>query len=50
MLNEAGNPAETFRWWLAIAPGLMIFMTVYAYNIIGEGLQEAIDPRTNKVA
>jgi len=48
MLNEAGNPAETFRWWLAIAPGLMIFLTVFAYNIIGEGLRDAIDPRTNK--
>jgi peptide/nickel transport system permease protein len=49
MLNEAGNPAETFRWWLAIAPGLMIFLTVFAYNIIGEGLRDAIDPRLNKV-
>ena len=49
MLNEAGNPAETFRWWLAIAPGLLIFITVLAYNIIGEGLRDAIDPRTNKV-
>jgi peptide/nickel transport system permease protein len=49
MLNEAGNPAETFRWWLAIAPGLMIFLTVFAYNIIGEGLRDAIDPRLNKM-
>lgn len=49
MLNEAGNPAEEFRWWLAIAPGLMIFLTVFAYNIIGEGLRDAIDPRLNKI-
>jgi peptide/nickel transport system permease protein len=49
MLQEAGNPAETFRWWLAIAPGLMIFLTVFAYNIMGEGLRDAIDPRTNKI-
>jgi peptide/nickel transport system permease protein len=49
MLFEAGNPAETFRWWLAIAPGLLIFLTVFAYNILGEGLRDAIDPRTNKV-
>jgi len=48
MLDEAGNPAEVFRWWLAIAPGLMIFLTVFAYNIIGEGLRDAIDPRLNK--
>lgn len=50
MLNEAGNPAETFRWWLAIAPGLLIFLTVFAYNIIGEGLRDAIDPRMNGVS
>jgi peptide/nickel transport system permease protein len=49
MLFEAGNPAETFRWWLAIAPGLLIFLTVFAYNILGEGMRDAIDPRTNKV-
>jgi ABC-type dipeptide/oligopeptide/nickel transport system permease subunit len=26
----------------------MIFLTVFAYNIIGEGLRDAIDPRLNK--
>jgi peptide/nickel transport system permease protein len=49
MLNEAGNPGEEFRWWLAIAPGLLIFLTVFAYNIIGEGLRDATDPKTNKI-
>jgi peptide/nickel transport system permease protein len=49
MLNEAGNPGQVFRWWLALAPGLLIFLTVFAYNLIGEGLRDAIDPRTNKV-
>jgi len=32
-------------WWLVLFPGLAIFMTVLAYNLIGEGLQEATDPR-----
>ncbi len=45
MLDEAGNPADSFRWWLALAPGMMIFLTVLAYNIIGEGLRDAIDPQ-----
>lgn len=49
LLNEAGNPAETFRWWLAIAPGFMIFLTVFAYNVIGEGLRDAMDPRLNRL-
>ncbi len=32
-------------WWLAIYPGLAIFITVTAYNLVGEGLRDAIDPR-----
>mgnify|MGYP001557591479 CR=1 FL=1 len=49
MLDEAGNPGQTFRWWLAIAPGLMIFLTVFAYNIMGEGMRDAIDPTLNRI-
>jgi len=48
LLNEAGNPAETFRPWLAIPPGIAIFLTVLTYNILGERMRDAIDPRTNK--
>lgn len=32
-------------WWLIVFPGLAIFSAVLAYNLIGEGLQEATDPR-----
>jgi peptide/nickel transport system permease protein len=32
-------------WWLIFFPGAAIFATVLAYNLIGEGLQEATDPR-----
>ncbi|HEY3449471.1 MAG TPA: ABC transporter permease [Myxococcales bacterium] len=32
-------------WWLALFPGAAIFLTVTAYNLVGEGLQEALDPR-----
>lgn len=33
-------------WWLALFPGAAIFLTVTAYNLVGEGLQEALDPRS----
>lgn len=36
------NPS---MWWLIAFPGLAISLTVLAYNLIGEGLQEATDPR-----
>lgn len=32
-------------WWLATFPGLAIFITVTAYNLFGEGLRDASDPR-----
>ncbi len=32
-------------WWLATIPGIAIFVTVTAYNILGEGLRDASDPR-----
>jgi len=32
-------------WWLILFPGAAIFLTVLAYNLIGEGIQEATDPR-----
>ena len=32
-------------WWTIVFPGLAVFSTVLAYNLIGEGLQEATDPK-----
>jgi peptide/nickel transport system permease protein len=32
-------------WWLTAFPGLAIFMTVTSYNLVGEGLRDAADPR-----
>ncbi|MBL7785950.1 MAG: ABC transporter permease [Chitinophagales bacterium] len=32
-------------WWLALFPGLAIFLTVTIFNLIGEGLTDALDPR-----
>lgn len=32
-------------WWLAVFPGLAIFVTVTIFNLIGEGLTEALDPK-----
>ncbi len=34
-----------YAWWLAIFPGMMIFLTVTAFNLIGDGLRDATDPR-----
>lgn len=36
---------STYSWWLAVFPGLMIFITVSAFNFIGDALRDATDPR-----
>ena len=43
MLNQAVQ-SSTFNWWMAAFPGGAIFLTVFAYNLIGEALRDAIDP------
>jgi len=56
-----GVPAPTASWgsmvadgreylfraaWISLFPGLSIFLTVMTYNMIGDGLRDAMDPRT----
>lgn len=49
-LLRSGRLAIQDMWWLILFPGLAIFFTVLAYNLIGEGLQEATDPRLKQSA
>jgi peptide/nickel transport system permease protein len=37
--------SNTTAWWLAVFPGAAIFLTVTAYNLLGDGLRDALDPR-----
>lgn len=47
MLNQAVK-SSSFNWWMAAFPGGAIFFTVFAYNLIGESLRDAIDPYLSK--
>jgi peptide/nickel transport system permease protein len=40
-----GKDNIEIAWWLSVFPGLAILVTVLGYNLLGEGLQDAIDPR-----
>ena len=47
MLNEA----QTFmavQPWLAIFPGAAIALTVLGFNLLGDGLRDAVDPRLRR--
>jgi ABC-type dipeptide/oligopeptide/nickel transport system permease subunit len=47
MIGDARN--VVFRApWLVMAPGVMIAMTVLAFNLLGDGLRDALDPRLNR--
>ena len=47
VLHDArGN--EKALWWVTVFPGVLIFLTVTAYNLVGEGLRDALDPRLRR--
>lgn len=48
LLASATGQSGEFFWWLAIFPGAAIFLTVLSYNLIGEALRDAIDPKLKK--
>jgi peptide/nickel transport system permease protein len=43
---EDGQGLLYTRPWVAIAPGIMIVLTVLALNVLGDGLRDALDPRS----
>ena len=45
MLNSAQRFLSTAPW-MAVWPGLAIFLTVLSFNLLGDGLRDALDPRT----
>jgi peptide/nickel transport system permease protein len=45
LLNQSLGVGGSFVWWIAMFPGLAIFLTVFAYNLIGEALRDALDPK-----
>lgn len=47
---EAARSSQTIRkkWWYWIPPGTCIFISVMCFNIIGDGLRDAIDPKMKR--
>lgn len=41
----AGKQTLGTAWWLSVFPGLAILFTVLGYNLLGEGIRDALDPR-----
>ena len=50
LLSLTTGETGVFLWWMAVFPGAAIFLTVLAYNILGENFRDAIDPKMRKAA
>jgi peptide/nickel transport system permease protein len=45
ILNTGQRSLDT-AWWVAVEPGIMLFLTVLAFNFLGDGIRDAFDPRS----
>ncbi len=45
MVAQGAPYAATGQWWVALFPGLALVVTAFTFNLLGDGLRDAIDPR-----
>jgi peptide/nickel transport system permease protein len=45
LMVSQGQPFFTTHWWLVTFPGLAILLTAVAFNLLGDGLRDLLDPR-----
>jgi peptide/nickel transport system permease protein len=43
---NSGQDSLVTTWWVAVEPGVMLFLTVLAFNFLGDGLRDAFDPKS----
>ncbi|MFC1860873.1 ABC transporter permease [Chloroflexota bacterium] len=46
VILNAGQGSLDTAWWVAVEPGIMLFLTVLAFNFLGDGVRDAFDPRS----
>ena len=47
LLSDAREQIDQ-GWWLAVVPGLALYVAVLGFNLIGEGVRDLLDPRTHR--
>lgn len=47
MLSDAAQFYDV-AWWVMVWPGVFLFITTLAFNLLGDGLRDALDPRTGR--
>jgi peptide/nickel transport system permease protein len=46
LVSEGQAGISSGRWWASTFPGLMVFLWALAFNLVGDGLRDVLDPRT----
>jgi peptide/nickel transport system permease protein len=46
IILQSGQQSLDTAWWVAVEPGIMLFLTVLAFNFFGDGLRDAFDPKS----
>jgi peptide/nickel transport system permease protein len=49
MIADAGGGVYQQAWWYLLFPGLALLITTLAFNIFGDGVRDAFDPRTDRL-
>ena len=49
MVSDGREYVQSGRWWIGLFPGLAIFLTTLSFNLLGDGVQTASDPRIRSV-
>ncbi|MDT8861882.1 ABC transporter permease [Alkalihalobacillus sp. MEB130] len=48
MANDALGVLNTGYWWRLVFPAVMISLTMFAFNVFGDGLRDALDPKMRR--
>ncbi len=48
LVAEGQAGISSGRWWASTFPGLMVFLWALGFNLVGDGMRDVLDPRTEK--
>jgi ABC-type dipeptide/oligopeptide/nickel transport system permease subunit len=48
LADASAGQIFTVAWWMMLFPGLALLLTTLAFNLVGDGLRDALDPRTGR--
>ena len=48
LMTSTGRTFFLTHWWIVTFPGIAIFISVFAFNLVGDGLREILDPKMRR--